>query len=452
LRVSLLRPVDTVSAWDYDPDYLRYASNRKNASLTPYPPTVFFWYRQSSHYPANSSDDYAVFLFNRDTLEPGMVTAVLDSEGRLVEFHARPPTLTRSNTRAPALDWFRLFAAAGLDPARFESVQPQWTPNAPFEARAAWTGSAESDSHEELRVEAASYQGRPVSFRVLGPWGRASQPPQFSFGTLSLPMFVLFVLALPLAAGLLAWKNTRTARGDRRGAFRLALFASACALLGNLAGLHHVPTEAEFVLLFSTLRYAVTVGCLGWIFYMAFEPLIRRQSPARLISWNRLLAGRFRDPMVGGHVLVGVTVAVLTWCATHALGSLPFLATSAPKLPYSAASGFSLWVWHAIVGGPGGLGFALVLSLVSKLVRRAWLALLLFVAIMALILAPGYGTPSFIAIARPAGRPGMHHSLCSGWPPLSPLRCLASLLRSRADDRGRRANLCRKILTPLPAC
>ena len=99
---------------------------------------------------------------------------------------------------------------------------------------------------------------------------------------------------------------------------------------------------------------------------------------------------------------MGVTVAVLNWCATHAVGSLPFLATSAPKLPYSAASGFSLWVWHAIVGGPGGLGFALVLSLVSRLVRRAWLALLLFVAIMALILAPGYGTPSFIAIARPA--------------------------------------------------
>ena len=36
------------------------------------------------------------------------------------------------------------------------------------------------------------------------------------------------------------------------------------------------------------------------------------------------------------------------------------------------------------------------------MVRRTWLALSLFVLIVTLILAPGYGTPSFIAIARQA--------------------------------------------------
>jgi hypothetical protein len=47
------RPVDTFFAWQYDTDYLRYASEQKNPSArdphfyAPYPPAVYFWYRQS---------------------------------------------------------------------------------------------------------------------------------------------------------------------------------------------------------------------------------------------------------------------------------------------------------------------------------------------------------------------------------------------------------------------
>src|SRR5262249_355518 len=89
------RPVDTLSAWNYDPDYFRYASHQKDliardVSLAPYPPALYFWYRQSPHHPINSELDYDIYSFNRDTLEPGMQAVVLDSEGRLLEFHARP--------------------------------------------------------------------------------------------------------------------------------------------------------------------------------------------------------------------------------------------------------------------------------------------------------------------------------------------------------------------------
>jgi hypothetical protein len=399
------RPVDTLNAWSYDADYLRYASQQKSATArdprfyAPYPPAVFFWYRQSPHYPTGSGDPYTMYRFNRNNLEPGMVAVVLDSEGRLLEFHARLPVQTHSNTQAPPLHWFRLFAAAGLDPSRFESVQPEWAPNAPFDARAAWSGLSESDSHEPLRVEAAAYQNRPVGFRILSPWSHLNAPSPVFRGSMTLPMYIFFVLTVPAAAGLLAWKNTRNGLGDRRGAFRLGFFGFVCALIQILTTLHHTPTQAEFIVLFSAIKYAVTLGCAGWVIYMAFEPLVRRQAPASLISWNRLLAGRFRDPMSGGHVLVGVALSVLTMCVAHAIGPLPFLATSAPQLPRSAASGFSLWIWNAITTGIG-LSFALVLSLISRFVRRTWLALLLFVVGMTLILAPGYGSPSFIAIAR----------------------------------------------------
>jgi hypothetical protein len=32
---------------------------------------------------------------------------------------------------------------------------------------------------------------------------------------------------------------------------------------------------------------------------------VRRRWPATLVSWSRLLAGRFRDPLVGRDVLAG---------------------------------------------------------------------------------------------------------------------------------------------------
>jgi hypothetical protein len=398
------RPVDTVGFWNYDTDYFRYASQQRNQgvrgpSLTPYPPAVYFWYRQSPHYPP-TSDIYEEDLFNRDTLEPGMQAVVLDSEGRLLEFHARPSAESDSANQAPAFDWSRLFAAAGLDSARFKSVQPELTPTAAFDARAAWTGSAQGN--EQLRVEAAAFQGRPVWFRVLGPWTRPTELAPFPFWTLSPPMFIVVVLALPAAAGFLAWRNMRSGRGDRRGAFRLAGFLFLFTLLDNFAAMHHVPTPAELTLLFDAMRYAVTLGCLGWLLYMAFEPHLRRRSPVGLISWKRLLARRFRDPMVGGHLLVGIALGVLAFTGTSLLPPLPFLAPFAPLLPWSNAALFSLWCWIAIAAIAGGLGYTLVLNLISIPVRRRWLAAILFVPVLTLVLLPGYGRPSLVTIVRPA--------------------------------------------------
>jgi len=42
-----------------------------------------------------------------------------------------------------------------------------------------------------------------------------------------------------------------------------------------------------------------------WLFYVALEPHVRRKWPERLISWSRVLAGDFRDPMVGRDILIG---------------------------------------------------------------------------------------------------------------------------------------------------
>ena len=332
-----------------------------------------------------------MYSYNRDSLEPGMQAVVLDSEGRLLEFHAHPPTETRAGDSARVFEWSRLFATAGLDFARFKATPSEITPTAVFDVRAAWTGSAEGT--QDLRVEAAAFQGRPVSFRVLGPWARPSQPPAFSFGIVSAPMYIVAVFAVPAGGALLAWRNVRSGRGDRRGAFRLAGFLFLFTLLDNLAYMHHVPTPAELALLFAAMKYAVTLGALGWLLYMAFEPQVRRRSPESLISWNRLLAGRFWDPMVGGHLLLGVSLGVVSRCVVIFLAAIPFLESFAPQLPWSNLILLSLWFWLPMLVILGGLAGALILNWISIPVQRKWLAAAVFVLVMTLALMPSYGPP-----------------------------------------------------------
>jgi serine/threonine-protein kinase len=186
------RPVETLLGWNYDTDYLRYAREQKSTATgganlyAPYPPAVFFWYRQSSRYSTNLNYDEDISVFRSETLEPGMQAIVLDSEGQLLEFHARPTINLPLNSTAAQYEWNRLFAAAGLNPARFQEMQPELTPTAAFDAQAAWTGSSSETSRGSLRVEAAAYRGRPVFFRVLGPWARPGQPAPLSLTGASL--------------------------------------------------------------------------------------------------------------------------------------------------------------------------------------------------------------------------------------------------------------------------
>jgi serine/threonine-protein kinase len=45
-----------------------------------------------------------------------------------------------------------------------------------------------------------------------------------------------------------------------------------------------------------------------WLFYVSLEPLVRRWWPQMVIAWNRLVAGDWRDPLVGRDILVGCLI------------------------------------------------------------------------------------------------------------------------------------------------
>jgi hypothetical protein len=48
-----------------------------------------------------------------------------------------------------------------------------------------------------------------------------------------------------------------------------------------------------------------------WSMYIALEPFVRRRWPEVLVGWSRLLAGNYRDPLVGRDLLIGCGVGIL---------------------------------------------------------------------------------------------------------------------------------------------
>jgi hypothetical protein len=102
----------------------------------------------------------------------------------------------------------------------------------------------------------------------------------------------------------------RLGRGDKRGANRVAGFVLVCALTNVLCASHHVPSGTEVGVLILAMRDSLLLPVILWLVYVAFEPYLRRYAPGTLIAWSRLLEGRWRDPLVGGHLLAGVAIGL----------------------------------------------------------------------------------------------------------------------------------------------
>jgi hypothetical protein len=312
--------------FDVDADYLRYARehdrspSRWSQLSTLEPPVVTYWYRQSPRYL--SSSDYfspglaggAVTFDEPPYTLSGMVGMKLDPRGRLVYLQAMPPQVEEEATPGTPPDWNALLSAAGLDAARFRRVAPTWTPVGFADARAAWEGVYPDRPDVPLRVEAAAYHGRPVSFVLVGPWTRPArmQPFQPRAGERVVQAFlIVMLLCLLVGSVIVARRNLRLGRGDRRGAGRLALSVIAVVLTSWLLGTDHVPTLSELGMFIIGLGWALSFSVLLWLLYLAIEPYVRRRWPNALISWNRALAGNLRDPLVGRDLLVGALAGVL---------------------------------------------------------------------------------------------------------------------------------------------
>jgi hypothetical protein len=270
----------------------------------------------------------------------GMVSMILDSRGRLVEFYAVPPQVETPDTAAPpAPDWNALFTAADLNRADFTPVTPQWTPRTHSDQRSAWEGPMPGWHDVKLRVEAAAYRGRIVFFEQIGPWtrpARMQEVPRTRTQQILQTTGTIGVMLILFSAVLVARHNLRKGRGDRKAAVRLASIVFCAGMIARIVGGAHVADASiEVQRFFGGTSHALFAGGLIWLLYVALEPYVRRFWPQTVVSWSRLFAGAWRDPHVGRDVLIGSLFgAIFTVIGPLYVALLPKLGyPSPPQVP-----------------------------------------------------------------------------------------------------------------------
>jgi serine/threonine-protein kinase len=273
------------------------------------PAMIHFAYRQSPRLLARSSaGSIGNWLEDPPRSEPGNVEVHLDPSGRLVGLLAVPPRRIAPGDLEGEPDWDPLFEAAGLDRDGFRPVEPRWTPPLYANRLLAWEGHYPDAAGTPIHLVTASYGELPVAFWIFEPWTELHDLDFYEKAFREVAGNVIGVILFFVAAvgaAILAVRNIRAGRGDRKTALRFALYLGAVRMLW-LLGAHHIPSAKEEMILRSHMAWALYRVGLVYVLYLALEPYARRLWPRMLVSWVRLIGGRFRDPLVGRDVLVGV--------------------------------------------------------------------------------------------------------------------------------------------------
>src|SRR5689334_1773936 len=321
-------PADSAYWFDLDPGYYRYSSQiaapqryQDIGSEFPYPQQ--FWYRQSP-YPLRTSYPYKVTDSDPAPLFSGEWRMGMDSAGRLNYFAAIAPQESGALRSGPALDWQPLFAAADLNQREAHEVEANSLPDVPADKNFAWEAAAHGKT---LKIQGASFRNKIVFFRVVAPWARPARVPPSQADFLSrfgFAFFVAVVFALLAICFLFARKNVKQGRGDRRGAIRVASVIFVILFLGQALTTHYTG-DADWIFVWFLLLsgLALTNAVQFALLYVALEPYVRRTWPEILISWSRLLAGGWTNPLVGRDVLIGVLFGVGMLIANFTRIALP---------------------------------------------------------------------------------------------------------------------------------
>ncbi|HKR65249.1 MAG TPA: serine/threonine-protein kinase [Thermoanaerobaculia bacterium] len=266
-------------------------------------PSVTFWLREENTPLQGLVNDPYVGLTTPPQYAAGSIAAETDARGRLFSLKAIPA----KSWKPQPLRWDALLAAAGLSNAQLTPSQPGAIPESFADARAAWSGKHPDDG-TPIRVEAAAYRGVPVFFRIIAPWDDVDARDELPFGGEAFGIaMMMFQLGLIFIAVLLAWRNLRQRRGDRAGAIRLGTVIALMIFAGDiLYAPHEIAAGHEVAVFFQSVADGLLLGAIFALVYLALEPFVRRRWPDKLISWARLLAGNWRDPMVGRDILIGL--------------------------------------------------------------------------------------------------------------------------------------------------
>ena len=216
----------------------------------------------------------------------------------------------------------------------------------------------------------------------------------------------MIIVLLLTAALALARHNLRSGRGDRRGATRVSLFVLGALIASWVIGARHSLQILEEIDLFLTfLALALLNAGILWLSYVALEPYVRRYCPEILMSWTRLLGGRFRDPRVGRDVLVGVVAGVVIAFMRLAFYLLPPLIGNPPPMPRGIGLQFLIGTSSSVStllrmvpnALQNGMLTTLVFVVMLMLVKRAWLAAVIAGLMFGFLVTGEMGTDYLLA-------------------------------------------------------
>jgi hypothetical protein len=400
-------PADSTQWFLLDLDYLRYgaqhipSTRRFNELGTVEPAPMDFWYRASPK-PLVALDSSGTITSSDPPYDiSGMATLQMDAHGHLLQFIVVPPQVDDSQGSTAEPNWSTCFAEAGLDMSRFSLAGAKWLPPVPFDKLSDWEGTEPRQPSVPLHVTAASYHGKPVYFQVIGPWSRPArmqESPQTFVQRFTAATFTLLVLALLVGGFFLARRNIRLGSGDRKGALRIGSVIFAAGFLGSLLSWHPIAKlDAAFSFFVAQVAFGLFVAAFAWLSYVALEPYLRRRSPQLLISWTRLLDGRFRDPLIGRDLLAGALLGSAYASVVYFRNVLPGWVNIPGRYPLDPGR-LPLGNTAEVASQFAGLvGFALTFALASMsllvlaqlIFRKRWLAIGVCGLVLFVILLPG---------------------------------------------------------------
>jgi MFS family permease len=244
-----------------------------------------------------------------------------------------------------------------------------------FDERAAWTGTYSDRIPEQIRIEAASWHGRPVSWSITGAWDSA-EPAGAAVISWIVPAASAFVLVATLAgAALAARSNLRAGRGDRKGAARVAGVFFLLMFCAWSVTASHTPSFWEVNLIMMALALFGFGAAVNWLAYVAIEPYIRRHWPDALISWNRLQAGHYRDALVASHLLVGLAARhLMVFVVAMLLGPPPGVGGFGGSYLDSPRDAMAYLIGAPAVALVFSMAFLMLVVVSRMLLPKVWIA------------------------------------------------------------------------------
>ncbi len=402
-------PVDSGGGYTNNVPYLtqvveegKWADERQHLDAAR-PAAVTYWYRQSPEpfspiwVADERRDENGRLKFDNPPHDtPGMVMVRVDARGRLLALLAVPDP--NAGPPAKRVAWDDLLQLAGLDAPGVLHRAPEVSPTPPVFAdeTAAWKGTYSERPDVSIRVEAGLYRGRPVFFRIVhSAWeqspeaeGGTTRPPRFSQEAPRIVFGVVF-LGVLVSLVILTARNLLRGRGDARGALRLVGAIVVLRLVTWLVQSGHVADpNVGYVRFQFFLAFALAFAAAVVVGYLALEPVMRRRCPHRLTALARALDGRWRDPLVGRDVLIGVALGVVSVAGSAAL---PFFATERGPIVLDPP-GFTAPVWRLATAAEGSIvaiwGVTSTFLVFSLVVRRDWIAAVLLSGLMVVVLGP----------------------------------------------------------------